>query len=1368
MVRGDDEYEFFNFNAEDYGKKFFDPIIDGEMDSIKQFVSDNRPPQPQKQDLPNYYYEWLTPSKLIQAAGEKTIYETVDWCEKIKKIDEAHYLRFYDVLRALIDEPDKIITRNLKNNNILKIISHSDRKEYKILCAELQIDSQNVLLLIQPLINQEQPKDEIVKYYTDFISQKTHLEPDDLAMISYRAYPWYTLADENLWLDIERDSQANLALSSEEENILYELTSENPSLPVFINGRAGSGKSTMLYYLFADLIYKKLTNDLNGDLIFITYNDRLLETAIEAVKNILNSHFAFSRTGYEKLNRSKLSHYFQTFHNFILNIFPDIAENFKPEKRITFHGFKSIWRRIYKRPQYLSPELSWFIIRAYIKGYKEVGYLEPEEYEELPRKEKAVPQQVFNDVYQHIWNFYKEYCEENELWDDQDLIRTALAKPADQLPEYIAIFCDEAQDFTRIELRFIMRLSMFSKYKLPPSIKSIPIVFAGDPMQTINPTGFRWETTGAIFHEEVIQELDPEGKLDVKLNFRELKYNYRSTPSITKFSNLILMWRCAMSKINLNPQIPWKTYSEGTKPYRLVIKDDIKDKLMEILKDKIVIVPVEEEQLIDFIKQDQLLKDIFTTADEDWPPKNVLTPLIAKGLEFDDVIIYKFGDRLKKLCKENQINPQLPELIKWTRENPLTFEIDYFFNQLYVSASRAKKNLFIVDSTEGSEILWRYTSLDKDFIIDLLPQDFEKSKWNDYITSSQVGEIQTLTLTPEEKRRNANELKERGIASREPSLLKRSAQYFEEIGYNSEAKECRAWASKFEGKYKESADLFKQIGKFEEAEDCLIAGEMWNELYRLYQEIKRTGPTVDTVEFIIAPEINSELFKKFTKFLTENILTDKSSFNSVKQKNNWKKAFERYISCVLSADKDFVDQETWTQCISVLKELNIYGRTASEALALAYFYTDDFENASEIWEKIGKTEEQNYYIAKSKTLKPPDNLQYLLKLEKYDEIIKSWENEGEPIDSKWADPVEKALIKEAKTNERARFYIKINRPEKLLNLFEEIIKSTSNPPDLFKTAEQILEDINLTKTTDVNKKMGQIEKVKLALQLITMLYNIDNYWDDKARIFAKTFRYLPYSDQSYENDKEISELFEKALKQLYQETLNKYLKLEEISAIYERTCSFKETLEFYYSYIERKAGITKGIEIHDMIKENAEKKVIDEMMKIQRILSQPDALFIAKRIIKVKLKQADYHKNKNEMDKYESLWNEAKDLAKLFQFTLEEIEEEPNYPQPFPITLEGFNPNLEPEIKTSSEFERSIIYSPFEVKINRKNRLILIIPPTYDAKKISVDENAFPFEYTYESYEIIINKPEPDVITLEFLSKITGTAQPEGKITIRF
>ena len=66
---------------------------------------------------------------------------------------------------------------------------------------------------------------------------------DAIPQFSRRGYPALILADDELWIDLEKEPIANMALSPEESEVLQSARRSEHAFPLFINGRAGSGKS---------------------------------------------------------------------------------------------------------------------------------------------------------------------------------------------------------------------------------------------------------------------------------------------------------------------------------------------------------------------------------------------------------------------------------------------------------------------------------------------------------------------------------------------------------------------------------------------------------------------------------------------------------------------------------------------------------------------------------------------------------------------------------------------------------------------------------------------------------------------------------------------------------------------------------------------------------------------------------------------------------------------------------------------------------------------------------------------------------------------------------------------------------------------
>lgn len=558
FTRGSKEYEKeFLLDRHGFGRQYLDPLLD--KDKLRQWLNEQKESGQQQQNklppLPNELRDWLAAPRWRMDTNELVIYESEQWVkrfgqEKIKKRDETYHSLLHKISEdvGIGEKTDWSQVKLYSNSEGLSVLF--SRFETKLTESTA---ARQVLLLLAAFAAKPSATDidEVVQTTNLFKSKEAtnsfseNLELDDLARLARRSYPSYLLYDIDSWLSIEKDEESNLALSGEEEQILQSVsTLENRSLPIFINGRAGSGKSTMLFYLFADYCdrhweyCKKHREDFyeKPHPLFLTYNEGLLKVAREAVQNLLISHHQFLEKRAEQEEVPSIAPFFQPFQSFLLDLLPARErEWFSSEKYIGFNQFRQIYKDS-KLPEARNKNYSaarcWHIIRTFIKGYSLDAYMELEGYQEVPRKERTVSDETFQNIYKKIWKWYKQLTQEKGYWDDQDLIRTVLELKCYR-PEYTAIFCDESQDFTRLELRLIMQLSVFSQYDLGyQPVPSLPFAFAGDPFQTLNPTGFRWDSVGASFYNEVIMTLDPAKQLNVEMNFKELKVNYRSSSSI--------------------------------------------------------------------------------------------------------------------------------------------------------------------------------------------------------------------------------------------------------------------------------------------------------------------------------------------------------------------------------------------------------------------------------------------------------------------------------------------------------------------------------------------------------------------------------------------------------------------------------------------------------------------------------------------------------------------------------------------------------------------------------------------------------------------------------------------------------------------
>ncbi|MDA2935353.1 ATP-binding protein [Acidobacteria bacterium AH-259-D05] len=499
LEREDTSYQRFQSDPRRFGTAHLDPLWSADdlltwMEKYKHLkVGIHKLPP-----LPDEMRSWLGPPYWEDTTTQNfVVYESEEWGKRFQRPEILICgVKYCEVILDIINETNTG-KYNLPAWPGLKLY-HRDR--YHVLFSTIETmatPARRILFLFAPFNNEPSETEvngvvEAIEPLYKLLGNKaadvaTDLSPDQVTPFATRAYPAYLIADEASWLTIESEEGANLAFSPEEEEILRSISIGESTLPVFINGRAGSGKSTILFYLFADYCYRKWRENLPADPLFLTYSGRLLEVAKDRVYKILSSHHRFlvarleiteveggdAKTSFEAFIL-RLSDFFRPFQQFLLALLPvEEGKRFKAENYISFHDFKQLYfgkslHRVsttvpkYKRfpqedPRVLrlgakkSPELCWHVIRTFIKGYHLGTYMDAQDYQEVPRQERTISEDTFKEIHETIWQqWYRSVTTEQGYWDDQDLIRKILELEC-YAPEYGAIFCDEAQDFTSLD-----------------------------------------------------------------------------------------------------------------------------------------------------------------------------------------------------------------------------------------------------------------------------------------------------------------------------------------------------------------------------------------------------------------------------------------------------------------------------------------------------------------------------------------------------------------------------------------------------------------------------------------------------------------------------------------------------------------------------------------------------------------------------------------------------------------------------------------------------------------------------------------------------------------------------------------------------
>lgn len=1021
LAQDSNDYRTFIRDARGYGRTVLDPLaydccaiaettIDtkhGAIDADISAVAD---------ELADSLYAWLEPPRWDDFARGVTyvVHESGEW---VRRFRQRAYQNYADTFRRLLLD---ISSRPHADREHLDIgtLASDPASDCHILYDVLSPTSgheRTVLFLIAPVVGAINVSElhslglvESPRFRGHNAPRGRAVSADEIASLSARAYPDYLVTDSRAWMSIQREDSGNLALSAEEERILRDASSgvSGSAMPLFINGRAGSGKSTILTYLFADYCHRKWRRGLPGLPLFLTYNHRLLESVKEATAVILRTHHRFLAEGDVDIPRAEFDRCFSTFRELILTSLPDeVRTRYVEDRRVRFQDFKALVmgessnafgdrrQRLlqtstvmpgpYHGPRRWSPEMAWQVIRTYIKGASTRGYLTPEAYDsDIPRKERLVSIADFREIYETVWlTWYRQWVDEGDFWDDQDLAREGIVSGRFS-DEYVALLCDESQDFTSVELRLLLSVSALGRCDWSRrGITCLPFAFAGDPFQTLNPTGFRWSSLRAAFYREMIDVMDPTGQSGMEMGFHDLARNYRSSAPIVRFSNLIQLWRrWLFDLVELSPQSAWRP-QHSLDPLKYIIGKSLAGEVFRgLVKNTIIIVPCDEGEERRFVANDPELRQLLVVGDTDAPVRNVLSAAGAKGLEFNRVVLYKFGEH----CDPG-IWGMEPE------EHGDSLGHQYFLNKLYVAASRALNQLFIVDSIAGDQALW--LRLHDDVSLKALLAQPDLASWQGSIGQLADGTPQSATeMEEDDLGAIADEFKTKGMATGNTDLLRRAKQYYWIVGDAFEADLCEAGALRAERRFREAADLYRRRLRDEEAVKCLWRGNCWPELLEWYGMIEGQWPReVAVARFMSAGPRDTVALMEFVGFL-ERMLPELSREALLSEQ--WTLAVQELRKRAVRL-RGVARGVGWARIGSQLELATEMGvRELLGGAAECYLEASEFHSSVRCWERYGQVDGQDYFIAKARSIGYPMNLTWWSRASKYEELIEEWTRSG--------------------------------------------------------------------------------------------------------------------------------------------------------------------------------------------------------------------------------------------------------------------------------------------------------------------------------------------------------------------------------------
>ena len=307
----------------------------------------------------------------------------------------------------------------------------------------------------------------------------------------------------------------------------------------------------------------------------------------------------------------------------------------------------------------------------YFVDYRKPG-LTQREYVDLPDTQSIHDQRSRRRIHQ-IFRAYEKWKTANHLVDENDLARYAaawFAENRDKRP-YGTILVDECQDFTEMQLLAMKSLGRNEN----------GMILAGDRHQMINPTFFDPNRMATLFAR-------PDRPTDRLLEYRNLTMNYRNTRQIVGITNRIAAKRKeligATSLVNEQDE---RSPTDGDLP---VFWADENHQLAEFLERqlddptfRILVHDESDKELLSGLLQDPQKKERL--------PKRTYTVRECKGLEYKKIFCFNL---LGKYSTE------------WSHILARKAEHDeryrYFFNAVYVAATRAIRLLCFYEPTAGT------------------------------------------------------------------------------------------------------------------------------------------------------------------------------------------------------------------------------------------------------------------------------------------------------------------------------------------------------------------------------------------------------------------------------------------------------------------------------------------------------------------------------------------------------------------------------------------------------------------------------------------------------------------------------------------
>ncbi|XP_063468127.1 TPR and ankyrin repeat-containing protein 1 isoform X2 [Symphalangus syndactylus] len=548
-----------------------------------------------------------------------------------------------------------------------------------------------------------------------------------------------------------------------------------------------------------------------------------------------------------------------------------------PRVYVTFEVFKNeIWPKMTKGRTAYNPALIWKEIKSFLKGSFEAlscphGRLTEEVYKKLGRKRCPNFKEDRSEIYS-LFCLYQQIRSQKGYFDEEDVLYNISRRLSKLrvLPWSIHEFYgDEIQDFTQAELALLMKC-----------INDPNAMFlTGDTAQSImKGVAFRFSDLRSLFHYASRNTIDKQCAVRKPKKIHQLYQNYRSHSGILNLASGVVDLLQFYFPESFDRLPRDSGLFDGPKP-TVLESCSVSDLAILLRGNKRKTQPIE-------FGAHQVILVANETAKEKIPEELglalVLTIYEAKGLEFDDVLLYNFFTDSEAYKEWKIISSFTPTSTDSREENRPLVEVPLDkpsssqgrslmvnpemykllngeLKQLYTAITRARVNLWIFDENrEKRAPAFKYfirrdfvqvvkTDENKDFDDSMFVKTSTPAEWiaqGDYYAKHQCWKVaakcyQKGGAFEKEKLALAHDTA-LSMKSKKVSPKEKQLEYLELAKTYLECKEptlslkCLSYAKEFQL----SAQLCERLGKIRDAAYFYKRSQCYKDAFRCFEQIQ--------------------------------------------------------------------------------------------------------------------------------------------------------------------------------------------------------------------------------------------------------------------------------------------------------------------------------------------------------------------------------------------------------------------------------------------------------------------------------------------------------------------------------------------------